>query len=426
MHPYTILGLSACITAAMAQGGEILPQTSPAFLADVPRPTGVATSAPQKPYPTGALDMNFKLDLKKYPTTKEVPPVNNEEVKKAIAAIDWSKVPKIAPRKKLATGDLDVKSYDNIKDPDCWWSATICKQPKLSYIPPDYYQCPTAGDWGLNYDDGPLNPFHFDAPEEWAEPALYDALTKQNQTATLFYIGSYVVTYPTAAQRALNSGNVLCSHTWSHKQMTTLTNEQLVAEFYWSLKSIKEATGVTVKCWRPPFGDVDDRVRAIAHQMGMRTFIWDQDSFDWNIGPNTPTSKVDGYFEKWISARTGNQDNEHGHVTLQHELNADTVHNAIKWLPQVTKNFNVMPIHQCLDDTSPYWEESFVYPKRDGTVPANAATTNSTSTGTNSGETKDSTGNAGAVTSNESGASHLQLTVLPGMITLAMVYNFFM
>jgi peptidoglycan/xylan/chitin deacetylase (PgdA/CDA1 family) len=64
-------------------------------------------------------------------------------------------------------------------------------------------------------------------------------------------IGSYVVSFPSAAQRALNSGNVLCSHTWSHKQMTSLTNEQLVAEFYWSLRAIKEASGVTTKCWRP-------------------------------------------------------------------------------------------------------------------------------------------------------------------------------
>jgi hypothetical protein len=186
MHPYTVLGLSACITAAMAKGGSLLPQSSPVFLDDVPRPTGVATAAPEKPYPTGALDMSFKIDVTKYPTTKQIPPVDTEQVKKAVAAIDWSKVPNIAPRKKLATGDFDLKSYDNIKDPDCWWSATICKRPKLDYLPPDYYMCPTVGDWGLNYDDGPLNPFHFDNPEEWAEPALYDTLTKANQTATLF------------------------------------------------------------------------------------------------------------------------------------------------------------------------------------------------------------------------------------------------
>lgn len=60
--------------------------------------------------------------------------------------------------------------------------------------------------------------------------------------------------------------------------MTTKSNVDVVAEFYWTLRAIKEATGVTPKCWRPPYGDVDDRVRAIAWQMGMRTIIWDEDT----------------------------------------------------------------------------------------------------------------------------------------------------
>lgn len=60
--------------------------------------------------------------------------------------------------------------------------------------------------------------------------------------------------------------------------MTTQTNAQIVAELYWALKAIKEATGITSKCWRPPQGDVDDRVRAIAHQMGLRTVLWDLDT----------------------------------------------------------------------------------------------------------------------------------------------------
>jgi hypothetical protein len=46
--------------------------------------------------------------------------------------------------------------------------------------------------------------------------------------------------------------------------MTSLTNEQLVAEFYWSLRAIKEATGVTTKCWRP--------VSLICH-IGLSTFL---------------------------------------------------------------------------------------------------------------------------------------------------------
>jgi peptidoglycan/xylan/chitin deacetylase (PgdA/CDA1 family) len=65
--------------------------------------------------------------------------------------------------------------------------------------------------------------------------------------------------------------------------MTTQSNVQVVAELYWALHAIKEVTGITPKCWRPPYGDVDDRVRAIANQMGMTTVIWDEDTNDWNM-----------------------------------------------------------------------------------------------------------------------------------------------
>ncbi|KAI8580697.1 hypothetical protein K450DRAFT_173211 [Umbelopsis ramanniana AG] len=404
------------IVLAQANDG-VLPQSSPAFLSDVPKPTGVVDAVPTKPYPTGSLDMHWKLDLSKYPAVKQVPPTDSPEVKNAIAAIDWTKVPKAPIRKKLPNGSLDVSNYNIDQDPDCWWSASICKTPKATYLPSDYYMCPTVGDWGLNYDDGPLNPVNFDHPDSWAEPALYDFLTDQNHTATLFYIGSYVVSFPSAAQRALNSGNVLCSHTWSHKQMTSLTNEQLVAEFYWSLRAIKEATGVTTKCWRPPFGDVDDRVRAIAHQMGMRTFLWEQDSFDWQIGSSHPSSEVDGYFEKWLADRNTSADSTNGHITLQHELNADTIKTAMKWLPQVSKKFNVMPIHQCLDDTSPYWESNFVYPKRDGSVPETKQQVDSSKP---SAASRESASGSASTQQASSSSSSMHATLLPFVAATAM------
>ena len=91
------------------------------------------------------------------------------------------------------------------------------------------------------------------------------------------------MTFPEAAQRAFSDGHTICSHTWSHPYMTTLTNEEIVSELYWTQKAIKEAVGITPKCWRPPFGDIDDRVRAIAWQMGMRSILWDRDSNDWAL-----------------------------------------------------------------------------------------------------------------------------------------------
>ncbi|KAG1439191.1 hypothetical protein G6F56_012368 [Rhizopus delemar] len=145
--------------------------------------------------------------------------------------------------------------------------------------------------------------------------------------------------------------------------MTTLTNQEIVAQLYWTQKVIKQATGVTPKCWRPPYGDVDDRVRAIAWQMGMRTILWDQDSFDWNLSSGHATTKaIDGYFKDWIKARKNGTDNEHGHITLQHENSNHTILLSEKWLPRIQKAFRVMPIHQCLNDPHPYWEQGWEYP----------------------------------------------------------------
>ncbi|KAI8973434.1 hypothetical protein BDF20DRAFT_824072 [Mycotypha africana] len=323
-------------------------QTSPAWLSQVSIPPGVPRSLPRDedikagPIVPGSI----KLDTTKYPETLKQPPTDHPEVQAVIKQLDFSKVPQ-APVRIKKEWSPDVTGYNVTTDPDCWWTATICKKPKVSYIPEDIYMCPNKGDWGLNYDDGPYKSWWptSEKDKEYDQPRFYNFLIeKGKQKATLFFVGSNVVHYPEAAQRAISDGHTICSHTWSHPLMTTLTNEEIVAQLYWTQKAIKETTGVTPKCWRPPYGDVDDRVRAIAWQMGMRTFLWDQDTFDWNLA-------------------------NHGHITLQHENNNLTIQISEKWLPELQKTHNVMPIHQCINDPSPYWEQSWVYPTLDNPGP---------------------------------------------------------
>ncbi|KAK4510652.1 uncharacterized protein ATC70_005084 [Mucor velutinosus] len=324
--------------------------------------------SPEPHFNNGTIDTNSTLsretlNLTNYPEVWKSPDPKHPEVQAMIARLDWDLVPNIKKRKSKK-GDLVFKKYDEDADPDCWWSASGCTEPKLSYLPPDLYNCPTKGDWGLTYDDGPFNLLDEDDDDAktenpYAEPRLYNFLAKEDLKATLFYIGSNVMTYPAAARRALSDGHTLCSHTWSHPPMTTQTNEQVVAELYWTLKAIKEATGVTVKCWRPPQGDVDDRVRAIAHQMGMRTVLWNRDTNDWDMpapgGGKLPPAKVDGYFRSWLEQEKAGK-NKEGVLVLEHELNHATVNMTEAWLPTVKKTFNVVSAMTCNNVLQPYWE----------------------------------------------------------------------
>ncbi|ORX51257.1 glycoside hydrolase/deacetylase [Hesseltinella vesiculosa] len=413
-----IVSLASLASMVMAQNAtgtssSMFPSASPAWLSDVVPLQGNAQSYPTGPVPTGPF--SGTINLTGYPTTWATPPTNSPQVQNAINAINWGLVPNSTVRSASSNGNLNFGGYDSANDPDCWWSATTCTSPKHQGVPTDIVNCPIPGTWGLTYDDGPLT----SDGGQYAEPNLYDFLANNgNQKADLFYIGSNVITAPLAAQRALADGHTLCVHTWSHPPMTTKQNAEVVAEFYWTLHAIKEVTGVTPKCWRPPYGDVDDRVRAIAAQMGMQTIIWDEDTDDWNMpgsgGGNLPPSTVDGYFEGWIQARQNGTDNVSGHIVLEHELNNATVTMAEKWLPQIQKVFRVVPVSQCHNVTHPYWETAFTYPTDANPNP------NTTASGTPSASSsKPSSSSSASTTTSAASTLTVSSALIVGLLALS-------
>ena len=72
-------------------------------------------------------------------------------------------------------------------------------------------------------DDGP-SPF---------TPLVLKALADRGLKATFFVIGSNILTNPQILYDAFTAGHSIGIHTWSHKYLTTLTNDQIVAEVVW-------------------------------------------------------------------------------------------------------------------------------------------------------------------------------------------------
>lgn len=140
--------LIAALALEILNGGQVigsyLPQKSPVF-PSIATPTGVVTAVPAigAAVPTGPLP-RARINLKGYPTTWETPPTNSPEIKAAIAAIDWTMVPKAKVKTFDNNGNPIVKGYPNT-DPDCWWSDTNCVDPKDKSIPSDIWYCPNPG-----------------------------------------------------------------------------------------------------------------------------------------------------------------------------------------------------------------------------------------------------------------------------------------
>ncbi|KAF9473035.1 carbohydrate esterase family 4 protein [Pholiota conissans] len=271
-------------------------------------------------------------------------------------------IPNIAPKGTL-TGNFSTVHY-TADDPDCWWTFNNCVTPKAPGLVPDIAIMPEPQTLGYGFDDGP----------NCSHNAFYDYLTSQNQKATMFYIGSNVMYWPLEAQRGLTDGHEICVHTWSHKYMTSFSSQDAFAELYYSsyLHSIKLVVGVTPTCWRPPYGDVDDRIRAIAKGLGLRTILWKYDSDDWQFGskPGVTQDTVEGNYQNLINDANKGTFSTAGAIILTHEINAFTMSEAIKMYPLLRAAFkNIVPVGVGYNVSQPYVETNFTLPSFDQCKP---------------------------------------------------------
>ncbi|KAF9439299.1 chitin deacetylase [Entomortierella beljakovae] len=338
-------------------------------------------------FPTTLAEMS-KAQQKKFPPKDELPDVNSALVKKWVSEVDWSKVPKLPVAEADIPNSPDCPNNKKLIPKDaCWWTCDGC------VAKDDVETCPRQNAWGLTYDDGPS--------EE--TPRLLKKLKEANVTSTFFVVGSRVLEYPEIVLQQVKDGHHIGLHSkffffeysliitrnelfspfhpntyfdillnlqtaWSHAGMTSLTNEQIVAELKWAEKAVFDVTGLKAKYWRPPYGDVDNRVREIARQLGYVTVIWTKewDSNDWQIPDKAITNKQVYRNFKWALSTVPKM--KGGIITLEHDLYTQTVNVAGPLLDMGIKGgLEPMDIAQCVNDPHPY-QNSLIEDKKPVTV----------------------------------------------------------
>ena len=73
-------------------------------------------------------------------------------------------------------------------------------------------------------------------------------------------------------------GNLIGSHTYSHVDLTTLNNFNVMEEIKKTNDAIKEVTNSDTLYLRPPYGNTDSEIRNLAN---MYNILWDLDTEDW-------------------------------------------------------------------------------------------------------------------------------------------------
>ena len=99
--------------------------------------------------------------------------------------------------------------------------------------------------------------------------------------ATFFWVGSRISGYEKVVRRVNRRGHEIANHSWTHPHLTRLSAGAIHSQLARTNRRLTRLTGERPTLFRPPYGDVNRRVRRIARGLGLRTVLWGADSIDW-------------------------------------------------------------------------------------------------------------------------------------------------
>ena len=160
----------------------------------------------------------------------------------------------------------------------------------------------------LTFDDG---------PNKYTEQLL-DALKEYNCSATFFVLGSMVEKFPQALQRMVLEGNEIGNHTMDHRQLTKLSEKEIIKEVEDTQQAIESIVHIYPKLVRPPYGSKNDTVSRI---LDYDLILWDLDTRDW---ASKDTQKI-------IEVTLNNVRDKD--IILMHDIYPTSVQAAIELIP---------------------------------------------------------------------------------------------
>lgn len=142
----------------------------------------------------------------------------------------------------------------------------------------------------LAFEDRPVVYLTFDGGPGPRTPEFLDVLDRWNGRATFFVTGSHTRANPAMLNQIVARGHVLANHTWDHPDMSTLSRYEAMVQLRTTQRIVASSAGITMTCWRPPFGETNDEVQGWADEVGLtnsgwlRNGRWTVDTIDWDRG----------------------------------------------------------------------------------------------------------------------------------------------
>ena len=164
----------------------------------------------------------------------------------------------------------------------------------------------------LTFDDGPSNNTKYFIKE----------LQKRDALVTFFVVGNRVKKYEDVLKETYLMGNQIGSHTYSHKNLLYLNEEEITKEIEKTNEAIYNVIGTKPTIIRVPYGNINKKIRSISN---MNHILWNVDTLDWKY-------KNSNRVYKEIIKHA-----EDGNIILLHDIFKTSVNGVLKAIYELKK-----------------------------------------------------------------------------------------
>jgi peptidoglycan/xylan/chitin deacetylase (PgdA/CDA1 family) len=155
-----------------------------------------------------------------------------------------------------------ITTDESLKNPEIEKIKTDIKQESKREIDPNKPMI------ALTYDDG---------PSKYTKEIL-DLLKENNSAATFFVLGSQASKYEETVKQMIENGNQIGNHSYDHKRLTLLNDEELYDQINKTDNLIYEIAMYRPFVMRPPYGSTTE---ALKEKIQKPIINWSIDTRDW-------------------------------------------------------------------------------------------------------------------------------------------------
>jgi peptidoglycan/xylan/chitin deacetylase (PgdA/CDA1 family) len=181
-------------------------------------------------------------------------------------------------------------------------------------------------------------------------------------------IDNAALPWPNLIKRMYNEGHQIASHTWSHQDLSSLTQQQRLQQMHSLEMALRNILGLFPTYMRPPYSSCTGQCQTDMADLGYHVTYFDLDTEDYLNDAPSMIQKPKNNFQGNLTSRAPSAGDW---LVIGHDIHEQTAHNLTQFMLETARRrqYRAVTVGECLGDPSENW-----YRSADGGILTSSAT----------------------------------------------------